>query len=301
MESKYFHSLEEAIVALFGRGAVIAKTERIYGGDINEAYALTLGDGHRVFVKTNGGKEASFFAAEAAGLGAIARTGAVGTPQILGFGADAGRLGRSFLLLEFVSAKRKVSDYWETLGRELAAMHRADTADLVRNGRFGLGDDNYIGMRRQANTPHESWIAFFRDCRLKPQFDVAARYFDAADIRRITQLMDHLEDFLAEPEHPSLLHGDLWAGNVMAGNDGKAWLIDPAVYVGHAEADIAMTELFGGFPAAFYGAYREAGILPPEYKQRRDLYNLYHLLNHLNMFGGGYLSSVRRIVERYAP
>lgn len=301
MEPKYFHSLEEAMAALFGRGAVIARTERIYGGDINEAYALTLGDGHRVFMKTNGGKEASFFAAEAAGLCAIARTGAVGIPQILGFGADAGRLGRSFLLLEFVSAKRKVSDYWETLGRELAAMHRADTADLVQNGRFGLGDDNYIGMRRQGNTPHESWIKFFRDCRLKPQFDAAARYFDSADIRKITRLMDHLENFLAEPEHPSLLHGDLWAGNVMTGNDGKAWLIDPAAYVGHAEADIAMTELFGGFPAAFYDAYREAGILPPEYRQRRDLYNLYHLLNHLNMFGGGYLSSVRRIVERYAP
>ena len=110
--------------------------------------------------------------------------------------------------------------------------------------------------------------------------------------------MDHLEDFLAEPEHPSLLHGDLWAGNVMTGNDGKAWLIDPAAYVGHAEADIAMTELFGGFPAAFYDAYREAGALPPEYRQRRDLYNLYHLLNHLNMFGGSYLSSVRQIVER---
>lgn len=301
MQPQYFHSLEEALTALFGRGAAIAKTERIYGGDINEAYSLTIRDGHRIFMKTNGEKDASFFAAEAAGLCAIARTGAVGTPQILGFGADAGRIGRSFLLLEFVSAKRKVSDYWERLGRELAAMHRADTKSLVPDGKFGFDNDNYIGMRQQINTPHESWIVFFRDCRLKPQFHAAARCFDAADIRRITRLMDHLENFLAEPDYPSLLHGDLWAGNVMTGNDGKAWLIDPAVYVGHSEADIAMTELFGGFPAAFYDAYREAGILPSDYRERRDLYNLYHLLNHLNMFGGGYLSSVKRIVERYAP
>lgn len=301
MQPQNFHSLEEALTTLFGKGAVIAKTERIYGGDINEAYSLTFRDGRRIFMKTNGGKDASFFASEAAGLCAIARTGAVGTPRILGFGADAGRMGRSFLLLEFVSAKRKVSDYWETLGRELAAMHRADTKDLVPDGKFGFDNDNYIGMRQQINSPHESWIAFFRDCRLKPQFHAAARCFDAAYIRRITRLMDHLENFLAEPDYPSLLHGDLWAGNVMTGNDGKAWLIDPAVYVGHAEADIAMTELFGGFPAAFYEAYREAGILPPDYRERRDLYNLYHLLNHLNMFGGGYLSSVKRIVERYAP
>lgn len=301
MQPQYFHSLEEALATLFGKGAVIAKTERIFGGDINETYALTFRDGYRIFMKTNGGKDASFFAAEAAGLCAIARTGAVGTPRILGFGADAGSMGRSFLLLEFVSAKRKVSDYWETLGRELAAVHRADTKDMAPDGKFGFDNDNYIGMRQQINTPHESWIAFFRDCRLKPQFHAAASCFDAADIRRITRLMDHLENFLAEPDYPSLLHGDLWAGNVMTGNDGKAWLIDPAVYVGHAEADIAMTELFGGFPAAFYDAYREAGILPPDYRERRDLYNLYHLLNHLNMFGGGYLSSVKRIVERYAP
>lgn len=301
MEPQYFHTLEEALTTLFGSGAAIARAERIYGGDINEAYSLTLEKGHRIFMKTNSGRDASFFAAEAAGLFAIAQTGAVGTPRILGYGANAGRMGGSFLLLEFVSAGRRISDYWETLGQELAAMHRAATKGLVPEGRFGFENDNYIGMRQQINTPHESWIAFFRDCRLKPQFQSAARYFDAADFRKITWLMDHLESFLTEPEHPALLHGDLWAGNVMAGNDGRAWLIDPAVSVGHAEADIAMTELFGGFPAAFYDAYREAGILPPDYRERRDLYNLYHLLNHLNMFGGGYLSSVKQIVERFAP
>ena len=110
-----------------------------------------------------------------------------------------------------------------------------------------------------------------------------------------------LEDYLTEPEAPSLLHGDLWGGNFVTGPDGYAWLIDPAVYVGHAEADLAMTELFGGFAPNFYASYREANPVAPGYADRRELYNLYHLLNHLNLFGGGYYGSVMRIIKRYAP
>ena len=300
MQLNYFASLEEAISTLYGNGVMIAKTERISGGDINEAYRLTLTDGHSVFMKANTRKNTSFFAVEAMGLNAIAQAGVIGTPQILAYGANAGRMGKSFLLLEFICEKKRIPGYWETLGHQLADLHRVGTADYVHNGKYGFDSDNYIGESDQINTPHESWIAFFRDCRLEPQLRRVARWFDAGDFRRIMRLMDHLEEFLAEPEYPSLLHGDLWAGNVITGNDGKAWLIDPAVYVGHAEADIAMTELFGGYPEAFYAAYRETGTLPPEYKERRDLYNLYHLLNHLNLFGGGYLSSVKRIVGRYA-
>ena len=112
--------------------------------------------------------------------------------------------------------------------------------------------------------------------------------------------MAHLDRFLEEPERPSLVHGDLWSGNMITGNDGKGWLIDPAVYYGHPEVDIAMTELFGGFPRAFYEAYEDTGMLQPGYGDRRDLYNLYQLLNHLNMFGRGYLPEVRRILKRYA-
>ncbi len=301
MKPQYFHSIEDALAALFGSGAAIGKAERVFGGDINDSYVLTLTDGHCVFVKANSREDAAFFAAEAAGLDAIARTGTVGTPQVLGYGADAGRMGRSFLLLALVSAGRRRKDYWEMLGQELANMHRADTGEYMEGGRYGFFRDNYIGMRDQINTPREGWITFFRDCRLMPQFRYAAGCFDRKERQKITWLLDHLEKFLAEPAYPSLLHGDLWAGNVMTGDDGRAWLIDPAAYVGHAEADIAMTELFGGFPAAFYDAYKEAGILQPDYGERRDLYNLYHLLNHLNMFGGSYLASVKRIVYRYAP
>jgi fructosamine-3-kinase len=112
-------------------------------------------------------------------------------------------------------------------------------------------------------------------------------------------LLDHLDRYLAEPEYPSLLHGDLWGGNFMTGPDGYAWLIDPAVYVGHREADLAMTELFGGFAPAFYSAYRQIANVDPEYDDRRDLYNLYHLLNHVNLFGYSYVGSVLRTLDRF--
>ena len=144
----------------------------------------------------------------------------------------------------------------------------------------------------------DSWIGFFRDCRLAPQFQDADRYFDREDRKKILRLLDHLDEILVEPQKPSLLHGDLWAGNVITGNDGRAWLIDPAVSVGHAEADIAMTELFGGFPSVFYDAYKAAAPMQPGYERRRDVYNLYHLLNHLNMFGRTYLPEVKYVMER---
>ena len=292
MTPQFFTSIEEALSAICGDGVFPVKTERISGGDINEAYGLTTSDGQYLFLKTNRGKGAAFFAAEAAGLDAIARTGAVGTPRILGY-------GNAFLLLEFLHGGKRAPDYWETLGHQLADMHRAAASDYVNGAKYGFIRDNFIGEGTQINTPHESWISFFRDCRLEPQFRRAARWFDSGDSRRIARLLDHMDAFLTEPDQPSLLHGDLWAGNVITVNDGRAWLIDPAVYVGHAEADIAMTELFGGFPAAFYGAYRESGMLRADYTERRGLYNLYHLLNHLNLFGGGYLSSVKRILAEY--
>lgn len=246
-------------------------------------------------------KNAPFFAAEAMGLSAIAQTGAVRTPRILGSGTEEGRSGRAFLLLEFIDSTGCIPTYWETLARQLAAMHRAETADYVDGGSYGFVCDNYIGARSQVNTAHDSWAAFFRDCRLEPQFRHAARFFSVLELRKITRLLDHIDEILVEPERPSLLHGDLWSGNVITGNDGRAWLIDPAVYVGHAEADLAMTELFGGFAPVFYDAYKECAPLQPDYDRRRDLYNLYHLLNHLNMFGRSYFSSVKRVVEEYVP
>ncbi|MDE5931995.1 MAG: fructosamine kinase family protein [Lachnospiraceae bacterium] len=296
---QHFTSLTGALCSLFGEGIKIENAGRISGGDINEAYGLTLTGGECIFMKSNTKENLSFFTAEAAGLSAIARTKTIGTPHILGVGTDESRGGFSFLLLEFIRGKSNCAGYWEEFAGQLSDLHRASTAGLVSNGKYGFGCDNYIGRRRQVNTGYDSWTGFFRDCRLEPQFRDAARYFAKEDLKRIVRFLDHMDEVLVEPEYPSLLHGDLWAGNVIAGNDGRAWLIDPAVYVGHAEADIAMTELFGGFPPAFYNAYKERRPLQPGYERRRDVYNLYHLLNHLNMFGRMYLSEVKRIVGRY--
>lgn len=296
--SLQFTSLESAIHSLFGGETEIEKTGRISGGDINEAFELTLTGGRRIFMKANAKENLSFFMAEAAGLDAIAGTKEIGTPSVLGIGTDGGKGGYSFLLLEFVSGKSHSSNYWEDFAGQLARMHRAPTTGQVAKGKYGFYCDNYIGRRRQINRGYDSWIGFFRECRLEPQFQDAARYFDKEDRKRIGRFLDHMDEILVEPEYPSLLHGDLWAGNVITGKDGRAWLIDPAVYVGHAEADLAMTELFGGFPPLFYDAYKKAAPVQPGYECRRDVYNLYHLLNHLNMFGRMYLPEVKSILGR---
>jgi fructosamine-3-kinase len=295
-----YTSLANALVSMFGNSVAIAHTDRMHGGDINKAYALTLNTGDRIFMKANAKENVSFFTAEAAGLSAIAATQAIATPPILCTGTDDGEeVGYSFLLLKFIESSKKRTDYYEAFARELAAFHSADTTPFVPNYRFGFFQDNFIGARFQDNTPSECWIPFFRDRRLAPQFKTADAHFSSGDHAKITRLLDHLDEFLVEPEKPSLLHGDLWGGNVLCGADGKAMLIDPAAYVGHAEADLAMTELFGGFSPAFHAAYREVRPLQAGYEDRRDLYNLYHLLNHLNMFGTGYLGAVLSIVDEY--
>ena len=289
-----YSSLKEAVCDLFGNDRKIVDMIPVAGGDINEAKAVTLDDGTIVFMKSNRVQEFSAFQAESRGIQEICNTGAIRTPKVLGLGTDS---NFSFLLLEFVSGGRKIRSYWETLAEELAAMHRAQTDGQIR---YGFYEDNRIGATRQINTPLDTWISFFRDCRLLPQFQLAQAYFDTEDWKQIGFLLEHLDKYLVEPKSPALIHGDLWAGNVITGNDGKAWLIDPAVYYGHPEADLAMTELFGGFSHVFYETYSEVGRLEEGYQDRRDLYNLYHLLNHLNLFGRSYLSSVRRIIKQYA-
>lgn len=294
-----FHSLQGALTSLFGNDIQIKHTQPISGGDINEAFAVTLTDGNCLFMKSNARENLSFFTAETQGLAAIAQTGTISTPKVLGCGTDEER-NCAFLLLERIVSKVHCTDYWEILGHQLAELHQSATAEWVTGGKYGFLEDNYIGAGKQMNTAKDSWITFFRDCRLEPQFRRASDYFSAEDIKRIDHLLDHIGDILIEPEHPSLLHGDLWSGNVMPGKDGRACLIDPAAYVGHAEADLAMTQLFGGFASGMYAAYQELSPLQPGYEDRRDLYNLYHLLNHLNLFGGSYIMSVRRILHHYS-
>ncbi len=298
MDIPFFESLEAAIASLYGEGVQIKEKRNVSGGDVNDAALLTLNTGECLFMKMNSLSRENFFTAEAEGLFAIASTNTIKTPELLAGGRDK-TYSKAFLLMEYITGGRMIPDYWEIFARELYAMHQADASGFVRNGRFGFLKDNYIGLGKQSNSPRNSWIDFFRECRLEPQFKRAGQYFGPEELKKIHRLLERLQDFLAEPEKPALIHGDLWGGNFVTGNDGKAWLIDPAAYVGHAEADLAMTELFGGFASSFYDAYRQVSGLDSGYNDRRDLYNLYHMLNHLNLFGGGYYSGVIRILNRY--
>lgn len=301
-DGKRYHSLEAAVKAVFGTDAGILKKERIHGGDINDAYRLGLSGGKCAFVKTNSVKNVGFFLAEAHGLQALSAAGKIGVPKILGTGTDEQR-GISFLLLEYIESAPRIKDYWETFGHQLAELHQAEClsfiTDIDSNVIYGFNEDNYIGANPQRNLPRANWVEFYRECRLLPQIRMAGRYLDASMRKRLTHLLDHLDTYLREPEFPSLLHGDLWSGNVLCGNDGRAWILDPAVYVGDFEADLAMTQLFGSFPSSFYAAYSEINPIDGSYSDRRDLYHLYHLFNHLNLFGGMYLGSVAEIVRKY--
>ena len=301
MEILRTNSLEEAIAILFGENVRIVSRRAVYGGDINESYRLSLSEGTAIFMKSNIYKNLSFFEAEAKGLHALQGAGTIGVPKVLGIGTDK-KLGISFILMEYLEAAPRVRNYWEIFGRELASLHLVNSSRFVSeesNLRFGFEADNYIGASPQKNILKENWITFFRECRLLPQIKMAEGYFDSSVRGQCEKLLGHLESYLVEPEFPSLIHGDLWSGNAVCGPDGKAWILDPAAYVGHFEAELAMTELFGGYPTQFYDAYHEVNRIDSGYRDRRDLYNLYHMLNHLNLFGGSYYGSVRRILNKY--
>ena len=295
---KIYNSLLEGIKSLYGESITIKDITYVAGGDINEARCIQLSNGEMIFVKFNSIANKGFFESEEIGISAIAATDTIQVPKLLFRGEDESA-GKSFLAMQYIRGTDRVENFWEIFGESLAAMHRADASTFTGDGRYGFNSNNYIGATVQINSTRDSWIDFFRDYRLRPQFKMAEIYFDTSDIKKIYKLLDKLPELLTEPDHPSLLHGDLWSGNYIVGDDGKAWLIDPAVYVGHAEADLAMTELFGRFPEAFYNAYSNVNAIDPVYKDRRDLYNLYHLINHLNQFGSTYYSAVISTIDYY--
>ena len=216
MEFLKTDSLDTAVRTLFGNSLRVADRHPVYGGDINRSYRLSLSDGSALFMKCNTVRNLPFFTAEIQGLTALRRTGAIGVPNALAVGTDQTQ-GVSFLLMEYLESAPRVSQYWETFGRELAELHRADVfgaASADGSLPFGFATDNYIGASPQENTPAADWLTFFRDCRLLPQFKMAEKYFDSGTCRQCTRLLDRLDSRLAEPEFPSLIHGDLWSGNV---------------------------------------------------------------------------------------
>lgn len=246
----------------------------VSGGCIHRCYRATIG-GAPAFIKVNEASFADAFAAEADGLRALAAA-AVRVPQPLRHGTQG---TQAFLLLEFLDLRG--SGDWAALGRMLAQAHRQTAA------RFGWPRDNYIGTTLQRNGWRDDWGRFFVERRLGPQLELARSKGYAVDSGKA------LDALTGHCPAPSLLHGDLWNGNAAFMPDGAPVLFDPAVYYGDRETDLAMTELFGGFPREFYDAYQAAYPLEAGYAVRKHLYNLYHLLNHLNLFGGGYLAQVR--------
>lgn len=262
-------------------GSAPARWRGLGGGDINEAHAVELADGREVFVKTNARAPGDMFPTEALGLAWLAEAGALRVPAVL---ASSPR----FLALELIRPARPTADRDEQLGRGLAALHRAGADG------FGLGYDNYIGRLPQQNDARADWPTFYRELRLEPQLRAATDrgLVDRGLLRDAGVVMDRLDDLCGPAEPPARLHGDLWGGNAMTDERGAPVVIDPAVYGGHREIDLAMMQLFGGFGARVFAAYDEAYPLADGWRDRVPLYQLYPLLVHVNLFGGGYVGQV---------
>jgi len=269
-------------------GAAVARVAPLSGGDINEAWRVDLGDGQHVFVKTNSRAPATMFAAEAEGLNWLAEAKALRIPRVLG-------VSQRCLVLELVEPGRPDRTFDERLGRSLAALHAAGAPS------FGFAHDNFIGRLPQANGPvsadgakPHAWAAFYRERRLVPQTKLAvdAGLLSPRLRRAIGVLVDSLEARVGPAEPPARLHGDLWGGNLVCAAGAEPCLIDPAVYGGHREVDLAMMRLFGGFGPRVFAAYGEAAPLDAGHQERVPLYQLYYLLVHVNLFGGGYLGQV---------
>ena len=273
-------ALEAAAAAALGRSVRLESAAAAPGGCINDCYLVGAGKA-RIFVKLNAPRFADAFAAEVDALSAL-RAAGMRAPEPLAHGTAA---GRAFLALEALDLGG--DEDFAALGRALARLHG------VRGDRFGWTRDNYIGTSAQRNAQSADWAAFWRERRLAPQLRLALANGHAEIRKPMERLCDALPGLLAgHSPSASLLHGDLWRGNIGFLAGGAPVVFDPALYRGDREADLAMTELFGGFPPAFYAAYEEAWPLDDGYGTRMRLYNLYHLLNHLNLFGRGYLAQV---------
>ncbi len=261
--------------------------EPVSGGCINNGARLTTASGATFFIKQNSEAPADMFQREAEGLRALAQAEGPIVPE-------PHLAGKTFLLMQDLAPAPRAEGYWQSFGRQLAALHQQQ-AD-----RFGFDHDNYIGSTRQPNPWTEDGHQFFAQERLLFQAQLAQdnQLLESAEVARIENLAERLPELI--PEQPaSLLHGDLWSGNAISDSRGEPALIDPAAHYGWAEAELAMTTLFGRFPGAFYRAYEEVRSLARGWQERLPLYNLYHLLNHLNLFGRSYLSQVQSVLRRF--
>ena len=273
-------------------GSRVKGARPLSGGDINDAYEATLADGRVVFVKSNVRAPNDMFVTEARGLAWLAEAGALRVPAVLASGG-ANEM-TPFLALELVRPAPRAPDFDERLGHGLAALHRHGAEA------FGLDHDNYIGRLPQKNTFAVNWPEFYRVRRLGAQLKAAvdAGLASTRMRRSFERLLAQLETLCGPPEPPARLHGDLWGGNLITDELGEPCLIDPAVYGGHREIDLAMMKLFGGFGPRVFAAYKEAFPLADGYRERVALYQLYPLMVHVNLFGGGYVPQVEAALAR---
>ncbi len=278
-----WNTIVEQISAATGEAFRLANAEPISGGCINEAYRLN-GDGGPFFAKLNRADALSMFEAEAEGLRDIAATGTIRVPRPICHGISS---SQSHLVLEHIELS--VSGSEAELGRLLAKLHAIPQAN------FGWRRDNTIGSTLQPNPASDDWVAFLRKHRLGIQCSLAKS--KGLRLNGADELLGQLECFFTDYEpRPSLLHGDLWSGNVAYSPSGEPVIFDPATYCGDREAEFGLAEMFGGFGGAFWKAYEAEWPLDPGYPTRKLLYRLYHTLNHFNIFGGGYGSTAEDIV-----
>lgn len=306
MESKLLANISATIHEATQRPFTLSAATPVGGGDINESYRLEGADGTRYFLKLNDARHLAMFVAEAEGLNAIAATNTIRVPNPVAHGtADS----HSFLVLEYLELSSRGDA--KLLGEQLASLHRSTPPSLPCRERvgtpshnasccFGFARDNFIGTTPQPNGWKDHWIDFWREHRLGFQLRLAAKNGYGGQLQRLGEkLLDALPVFFDGYNlQPSLLHGDLWSGNHSFLADGTPIIFDPAPYYGDRECDLAMTELFGGYGADFYAAYRAAYPLDAGYAVRKDLYNLYHILNHANLFGGGYARRAEQMMQK---
>jgi fructosamine-3-kinase len=281
--------IAEAISSATAEPFAVAEQQAVGGGCINRAYRIE-GGGRRYFIKLNDPDSLEMFAAEAEALLALQATATVRVPAPVCWGTSG---AAAYLALEYLELKASSESGAALLGTRLAQLHR-------HTGKhYGWHRDNTIGSTPQINGMHDDWLHFWREQRLNYQLHLAAQHgFGGSLQRKGERLASCLAQVLdGHNPSPSLLHGDLWSGNYAALPDGQPVIFDPASYYGDREADLAMTELFGGYPPCFYAAYREHFPVDHGYRLRKTLYNLYHILNHANLFGGGYASQAEHMID----